>query len=126
MRHAHHTTEATPQEQSDALEAGLAAFDALTTDSRVVLQSLGATLLQLTRTTAPIHAKASALTTAQANIDAAKSEADKLLQSLERVGKVRPRRIDPGRRSQMVQANRHEQHSMPATLLQSSSAPVFC
>jgi prophage DNA circulation protein len=79
------------------LEAALAALSTLTGDARAVLSSLGGALSHVTRITEPIQTQAEALMAAQANIDAAKAGADKLLQALDRVAQAR-RRSEPALR----------------------------
>ena len=80
------------------LEAALAALSTLTGDARAVLSSLGGALSHVTRITEPIQTQAEALMAAQANIDAAKAGADKLLQALDRVAQAR-RRSEPAPRA---------------------------
>jgi hypothetical protein len=70
----------------------LGLVDRLTTEADQVLDSLGHSLHELTALTAPIHARATALTDAQRNIAATKAAVGELLEHLDtsrRVGCAR-------------------------------------
>lgn len=63
-------------------------LDRLTNESVQLLDVLGQTLHELTELTAPIHSRATALTNAQANINAGNQAVDELLEHLDTSSRV--------------------------------------
>jgi hypothetical protein len=75
--------------KADQLQDTLGLLDRLTTEAGQLLDALGQSLYELTDLTAPIHARATALTAAQANVAETKKAVDELLEHLDTSRRVR-------------------------------------
>jgi hypothetical protein len=76
--------------RADQLEEALGLFNSLSKEAGGVLEQLSSRLTSLTELTAPIHGRAFALTSAQANVIKTKREVERLLESLDTSRKLQP------------------------------------